>query len=210
MLLICSVSFVEAGATPADPSHVVESLHAVLIEAMQKSDTLNYQARVDLIWPIAATSIDQKFMAEKSIGRYWKKMSESEKNTWQKTFTNLTVANYAGRFTGYTGEIFETKSVEDAPRETKLVNTVLILPDDEDVVLNYRMRMTDSGWKIIDIYMNGTVSELSLRRSEYSTTLKRSGFEALVEALEEKIVTLSESNSVQIALPAPDGSPASP
>jgi len=45
------------------------------------------------------------------------------------------------------------------------------------------------------------VSELSLRRSEYSSTLKRNGFQALIEALDGKIESLTETQSVQIASP---------
>ena len=198
-------------ATTSDPVQVVESFHAVLLEAMQNAETLSYQGRFDLISPVASVSIDQAFMAQKSIGRYWKKLNSAEKQTWLTVFSRLTAANYAGRFKGYSGEVFETKGVEDAPHETKLVKTVLTLPEDDDVLLNYRLRNVESGaWKIIDIYMNGTVSELSLRRSEYSSTLKREGFEALVAALEVKIATLTSSKSRQYAAPASVVSPANP
>jgi hypothetical protein len=37
--------------------------------------------------------------------------------------------------------------------------------------------------------MNGTVSELALRRSEYSSVCKRDGFESLLSSLEEKIAS---------------------
>jgi len=30
------------------------------------------------------------------------------------------------------------------------------------------MHKTSEGWKIIDVYLDGTVSELALRRSEFS------------------------------------------
>ena len=122
-------------------------------------------------------------MASKSIGRYWKKLSTDEQGRWIKSFSDLTVANYAGRFTGYSGEHFVLEGEEDAPHETKLVKTVLVLPNDDDVRLNYRLRDSGDGWKIIDVYMNGTISELSLRRSEYSSKVKREGIEDLIAAV---------------------------
>jgi len=213
-LLICSLVCLYSAATRAETHpeaiHVVESLHAVLIDAMQKSEALSYQARFELIAPTVAEAIDQRFMAEKSIGRNWKKLTEAEQQLWLQTFARFTVANYAGRFKGYSGEVFQTHGEEDAPRDTKLVKTVLVLPDDDDVALNYRLRLTSSGWKIIDIYMNGTVSELSLRRSDYSSTLKRDGFEALVEALKSKIAALDDSKSQQFAAPVKLGGNANP
>ena len=84
------------------------------------------------------------------------------------------------------GQRFETLGEEEAAHNTRVVRTKLVLPDDDDVQLNYRLRQTDAGWQIVDVYLNGTVSELALRRSEYSSVLKRDGFETLVASLDRK------------------------
>ena len=65
------------------------------------------------------------------------------------------------------------------------------------VQLNYRLRSVDGDWKIIDVYLNGTVSELALRRSEYSSLIKRQGFKALLVALDERIDTLASTPADQ-------------
>ena len=64
------------------------------------------------------------------------------------------------------------------------------MPGSEDVVLNYRLRKTRDGWRIIDIYLKGTVSELALRRSDFSSTLKQKGFGELAAAVDRKIQNL--------------------
>jgi phospholipid transport system substrate-binding protein len=99
-------------------------------------------------------------------------------------------ANYAGRFTGYAGEQFVTLGEEEARSNTRMVLTKIVLPDDDDVHLNYRLMKRDGAWKVIDVYLNGTVSELALRRSEYSSALKREGFEKLVASVKTKISDL--------------------
>jgi hypothetical protein len=38
----------------------------------------------------------------------------------------------------------------------------------------------------MDIFLNGTVSELALRRSEYTSVLERDGFEKLVVTLQTR------------------------
>jgi phospholipid transport system substrate-binding protein len=50
----------------------------------------------------------------------------------------------------------------------------------------------DGGWRIVDIYLNGTVSELALRRSEYSALIQREGFKALLAKLDERINDLKQ------------------
>ena len=196
-------------ATPPDSaSHAVESLHQVLTEAMKDAESLGYQGRFELIAPAVNRYIDQHFMASKAIGRYWRKLSDEERERWLETFAALTVANYAGRFTGYSGEHFILDGEDDAPHETKLVKTTLVLPEEDDVTINYRLHKTESGWRIIDVYLNGTVSELSLRRSEYSSAMKRDGFEVLIAAVEKKLADFAGGNPVPSASPTVSSSSA--
>lgn len=184
----------EAGLDPgagADATQGVEELHANLLEVMQNAEALGYQGRHDQLAPVLPRLFDLPFMAEKSIGRHWKTASEEERRLLVETFTRYMIANYAGRFSGYEGQSFETLAVEPSARGTLLVRTRLIDPTGDDVDLDYRLRKSDGQWRIIDIYLDGTVSELALRRSEYSSLIKREGFEALLAALYERIETLA-------------------
>ena len=70
--------------------------------------------------------------------------------------------------------------------KTVIVRTVLHTAN-EDVHLDYRLRSTPAGWRVIDVYLSGTVSELALRRAEYTSVLEREGFDALLAALERKV-----------------------
>jgi len=171
---------------------VIEALHATLLEAMKGADELGFQGRFDLIAPAVTTAFDLDFMGSKCVGRHWLKLTDEEKAAWLESFTRLTTANYAGRFTGYDGESFITLGQEPGARETTVVLTKIKIPSDEDVLLNYRMIEKGGRWRIIDVYLNGTVSELALRRSEYSTTLKRDGFDKLAAAVDQKIQELQE------------------
>jgi phospholipid transport system substrate-binding protein len=101
------------------------------------------------------------------------------------------VANYAGRFDRYSGQTFENHGTEAGAYDTIMVQTTLVSPDDENVDLNYRLRETDAGWRVVDIYLKGTVSELALRRSDYSAVMKRDGFAALASYLSGKIDALA-------------------
>jgi phospholipid transport system substrate-binding protein len=63
----------------------------------------------------------------------------------------------------------------------------VVTPNETPIAINYRMRPDGESWRIIDVYLNGTVSELALRRSEYAAVLQRDGFEKLVASIDEKI-----------------------
>jgi phospholipid transport system substrate-binding protein len=157
---------------------------------------LGFQGRTDKLEPLMQQTFDLEFMASKSVGRHWRQLSDEDKQRWVIIFSQFTTANYAGRFTGFTGEEFVTVDVEDAPRDTKVVLTKIVVPSEEDVQLNYRMIERDGSWKVIDVFLNGTVSELALRRSEYSSALKSSGFDQLVASVETKIEDLKSKGQV--------------
>jgi len=173
------------------PSAIVEAFHDALTQAMKRADELGYEGRYAELSPVLEGTFDLDFMAEKSVGRYWRDLDEAARNRWLETFTRHTTANYAGRFNAYTGQHFETRGSEPAAHETVVVNTVLVLPAEEDVQLNYRLRKTPLGWRVVDIYLNGTVSELALRRSEYSAVISRDGFDTLVSELDGKIADMA-------------------
>lgn len=179
-------------AAANSPTAVVERLHAGLLESMRNADEFGFQGRFDHIRPVVEATFDIGFMGSKSVGRHWKKLTPEEQAEWLDKFTGFLVANYAGNFDSYDGESFETLGEQAAKRDTRVVLTELRVPSADDVVFNYRLRETSGGWRIIDIYLKGTVSELALRRSDFSSTLKQKGFPELTAAVDRKIVELQE------------------
>ena len=72
-----------------------------------------------------------------------------------------------------------------------IVNSQLIKANGESVSLNYLLRQEGGGaWKVIDVYLSGTVSELATRRSEFAAVLQRSGAEGLVQMIEQRTAAL--------------------
>src|SRR5262249_53867295 len=67
-----------------------------------------------------------------------------------------------------------------------VVQTKLVRTDGDPIALNYLMRESDGAWKVIDVFLNGTASELATRRSEFSSVLRRDGADGLVKLLERR------------------------
>ena len=164
---------------------------------MKNADSLGYEGRYETLDPVLRECFDSSFMAEKAVGRYWKSAGEAERTQLVETFARFTTANYAGRFNGYSGQHFEPPRVEPSSRGTLLARSRLVEPGGEGTQLNYRLRPVDGRWRIIDVYLNGTVSELALRRSEYSSMIKREGIDGLLTALQAHIDGLETTGAEQ-------------
>jgi phospholipid transport system substrate-binding protein len=181
-------------ATPAvaadEAVGVIQGFCNVLQETLRDADALGYEGRLKKLTPEIEKTFDLEFMARTAIGQQWKDLSEEERKRWVDAFSRMTIANYAGRFNHYSGQSFEVLGSEPASNDTVFVRTRVIVPNEENVDVSYRMRDAGEVWKVIDVYLKGTVSELALRRSEYSAVLKRDGIEGLVHSIDEKIAGL--------------------
>ena len=178
------------GADASPPVAVVETLHAAMVDVMRGAATSTYEQRVAQLQPAIETAFDLDFMARKSLGRSFEALPPEDQKRWIETFRRFMVANYAGRFTGYAGQKFDTLGEEPAAQDTVLVRTRLTDPGADNVDLAYRLRQANGTWRIIDVYLKGTVSELALRRSDFTAILDRQGFPALLANVDSKIEEL--------------------
>jgi phospholipid transport system substrate-binding protein len=196
--MIVSAGLLLPGAPAAageTPQAVAEQVDAALLEAMRNAETLGYQGRYKLLAPVLETSFDFPFMARVSVGRYWRKMDEAQKATLVESFARLSIATFAARFDGYSGETFQVLGQEEGVRGTILVVNHLIKSDGEPIAINYLMRETEGRWRIVDIYLKATFSELAIKRSEYTSVYKRDGFARLIEIMEAKIAGFSSGDA---------------
>ena len=146
----------------------------------------------------SANMIERSFAgrwpAEKSAGRYWRDLSEDDRLALTAAIRDLAASNYAARFDGYDGERFETTGVEAASHQTILVRTRIVQAGGTATRLDYRLRNDAADQtRIVDVFLNGTVSELAMRRAEYSSVIKREGIDALLSALHERVAALPVS-----------------
>jgi phospholipid transport system substrate-binding protein len=191
-LLAClSSSRVLAGDPAANPPlddarAPIQGFYAALDRSMKAGDTLTLDARKQRLAPVVSKTFDLPLMAAKVLGRHWRALPPEDQKRWIEAFSGLTVKTYAEQFDENTGLVFEVGAVQAAPGGTALVRTKLTRANDAPVAIDYRLRPAAGGWRIIDIFLNGTVSELALRRSEYTSVLERDGFPKLVTTLQTR------------------------
>lgn len=191
-VVVAGVLAVCAGAAVAgqnaDALATVDRLHAALLEIMQDAESLGFDGRRDSIEPIVAASFDFRFITRFALGRYWSKLDESQRDDIVDVFSRWTVAHYAARFNSYSGQTFEVVSAEPARRERQLVRTVLEPGggSGDAVTLDYLLHEVEADWRIINVIANG-VSDLSLKRADYGAVMKTSGYDGLLERLNNQI-----------------------
>jgi len=173
----------------ADPSMVVSSLNGNLLAVMQNAQKLGYKGRYAALEPVVRQVFDVSYMTRIAVGSGWATLSADQQTQLTDAFRKFITATYARRFDGYSGEKFVTDGAKPQG-DTTLVSTRLIKSDGEPVVLNYLTREDqgqDGHWQVVDVYLTGTISELATRRSEFASVFRRSGYDGLLQVLQQKV-----------------------
>lgn len=180
-----------AGAAEPGPREVIEGVNAALLEVMQQAEELGYAGRYQRLQPVLEASFDFPFMIRIAVGRAWRDLTEAERAELTQRFSEMSIASFAARFDGYSGERFEIVGEGPAPRDAVLIESRIVRPADAPVGLNYVLKPLEGRWRIIDILLDAKYSELARQRAEFGAVLKKGGLPALMATLEQKINELS-------------------
>jgi phospholipid transport system substrate-binding protein len=181
LTLVAPVTGHSASGDPA--ASRIDGFYGALLDTMKQAKQLGLKGRYDKLAPVLAKTYDLAVMSQIAVGPSWSALSAAQQKSIVNAFTRMTTATYASRFDGFSGEQFEVLEAVDRPNGDKIVKTQIVQSDGKTVALNYLLRKIGGEWKVIDVYLNGTISELATRRAEFSAVLKSGGADALVNSL---------------------------
>lgn len=192
LTVLCS-TFANA-VTAEPPQSLIMSFYDKLLGVMKDAKTLGFDGRYKRLEPVIGQIYNLPLMTRVAVGAQWTQMPPEQQRRLIDSFTRYTVATYASRFSGYDGERFEVSPTasQSATGDT-IVETRVVPKEGDEVSLNYLMRNSDGGWKVVDIFLSGTISELATRRSEFTSVLRRDGADGLAALLDKRIREMSEN-----------------
>ena len=146
-------------ATGADADPAVAPIRAfydALLAAMKQAEQLGVRGRYDKLAPVIRATFDLPAMTRIAVGPEWTAIPPNSRRRCRRRFAHRTIATYANRFDGYSGESFEVDPEVLTRNNGRIVRTKIVRPKDEPVTLNYLMRGSGDTWKVVDIYLTGT------------------------------------------------------
>ena len=177
-------------AQAASPAAVVERLHAALLESMRGGEALGHAGRAALLDEVITQTFDFPTIARIVTGNAWKDASEAQRSAFIDVFRRLSIATYATNFSSFDGERFVTGASKES-RNARIVETELVKADGEAIPLNYMLHEHNDHWLVVNVVAKG-VSDLSLKRAEYTAVIQDEGLDVLIARLEEKVSVLSD------------------
>jgi len=169
----------------------VRAFYSTLLDTMRNGSQLGAQGRYAKLAPAIAQNFDIPFMTRLAVGPDWNTLTSAQQAQVTQAFEHYVAAVYAERFHEYSGEQLNVTGEEASPAGTVILSQI-VKSDGEPVHINYLMRQNSGGaWQIADVYLNGTISELATRRSEFGSILRTQGINGLITALNNKAAALA-------------------
>jgi phospholipid transport system substrate-binding protein len=192
-IALSAVSASGAAAEDAGAKTVVSAFQDQLLATMKEGPSLGFEGRYQRMLPAMNDAFDLEQMARIVIGGRWSRMSDGERGEVVDLFRRFSVSTYASEFTDFNGEQFRTGAEREQPGLGTIVETQLVLKDGTPIALNYLLRQTAAGWRIVDVYLAGSISELARRRDEFASIIRTQGVDGLIALLKKKNTELAGS-----------------
>ncbi len=172
-------------AAVSNPEDTVRTLYSVLLGNMQQGRVLGESGRYSRLAPVIDRTFDIPLMTRLAVGPAWETLPPTEQRRLQAAFAHYVTATYADQFDSYSGQQLQVTGERPTGRDI-IVQTKIVKSNGETTRLDYLMRQDQGSWQIGDVYLDGTISQLAVHRSEFHSILQREGVDGLVMALNRK------------------------
>ena len=168
-----------------DAINTILELHAGL-KKISLQNFSNYKEIVQLI----RSTLDVEKMTTMIIGNVWENIRIEKQKEMLLVFEEFIAKSYIKRFIKIKQPDFESGESKKFGNNYMKVKTNLVLKENEKVSIDYLLTVKDGKWKVFDVLLNGSISEVATRKSEFSGFIKNGEIDPLIDALRKKNSTL--------------------
>jgi phospholipid transport system substrate-binding protein len=168
-------------AQASDPAVAqVQGFYDALVASMKSGGTT--KSRYEKLKPAIEKAFDLQAMTATAVGPTWTSLSAADQKALADAFSKLTIATYAKSFDSYGGEKFPVEPASIARGSDKFVKSKLVAGAETHAFI-YRMHQAGSDWKITDVLLEGNISQMAQKRSDFAATLASSGPQGLAKRI---------------------------
>jgi len=173
-------------AEDAEPRLQIERFHSALMSSARLE--AGYDERVALLGLEFDRVFDLPRIARISAGSSWRELDEATKSEYLEVLRDVVLGTYVSRFDADRGQMLEVLAATEVKPGRDLVRAQIVRPSGKSVALGYYLRDN----RVFNVEADG-VSDLSIRRADYSSIIKTEGFAGLLSHLRAQVVNSRSS-----------------
>ena len=157
----------------------INELHESLIKISDKTINSDNLAVID---DVVKNSYDLEKMGKIIIGIDWKQMDTKTQKEFINVFKRFISVNYFRRFNKINELDFKHQTIELIGDKFKLAR-VILTADNERFKIDYLLSLKNEKWKIFDVLLDGSISEVATKKSDFKKIIKEEGVSGLIKNL---------------------------
>ena len=179
-------------AAVSGPAEAVASFETQLLAVMKASSGSSFVQRFQMLAPAVEKTFDLETILRNSVGFQWATMSAEQKQKLLATFRRYTIASWVANFSSWSGQQFKVSTELRHVANEVVVPSYLVPQNGSPTNLSFVMKQGPSGWQVVDVLAQGSISRVAVQRSDFRSVLASGGVPALVASLQNKIASLSD------------------
>ena len=183
------VALILGGRTTAvyaadSPTAVVQQTTDAVVAILAEKNLSTPEKR-HRIEEIVDAHFDFETLSKLVLARNWKELTPIQQKAFVEEFKRHLSMTYGKNVETYNNEKAVVIGDRAEAHDDWTVKTKVVRPSAEDILVDYRLRKEDAGWRVIDVIIEG-VSLVANFRSQFQEIITRDGAVKLIDLLREK------------------------
>lgn len=162
----------------------LDKLHTIIKEISENKIDKN---KINKVGEVVSNSYDVKKMSKIILGKFWAESKVHEREKFIEKFTLYISTNYFNRFRDRKDFDYEYKDIDNIGKDYRIAHTIFKFGETEKLKINYMLIKNHNKWLIFDVLLNGSISEIATKKSEFNETLNKGGITYLISLIDKKL-----------------------
>jgi phospholipid transport system substrate-binding protein len=210
LALLASATHAHAADTRTPTEVIQETANALALRVsadrtqLEDNPTQLYTLVDEVLLPV----FDTRYAGQLVLGRHGRAASKEQRDAFVDTYYDYLLRNYASsvlKFDKDKVEVFPPRPGDPNDPKRTVVRTSMLLDDGGTAAVDYSLRLTDDGWRIFDVRIDG-ISYVQTYRSQFDSEISARGLDAVIERLRaetERLGTAGREGTSTSANPEP-------
>jgi phospholipid transport system substrate-binding protein len=180
-----------ARADAAGPATPVLALNAGLDALRKAAPGTPFATLAATLTPVVQQAFNLEDVVKATVGLRYANLPDDQKTALLQVFTDYTVASYVANFAGDATDRFVVDPQTRAVGEEQVVTSRIVPASGAATRLDYVVRQGPAGWRIVDVLIDGSISQVAVQRSDFRSLLGANSAERLIASLRRKTASLA-------------------
>ncbi len=183
-----------ARAAANDAALFIDQLGNQAIQTLRATN-LTLDQREARFRGLLSQGFDLHFIGRFVLGRYWRRATPDQQSDYIALYGEYLLQTYSARLGGYTDESFTVIGARQVNDKDVVVSTRLVRPSGPEIAADWRVRVIDGQFRIIDIMVEG-ISMAITQRSEFASVVQRDGIDGLLTLLRARTTKITATTAI--------------